>query len=128
MIKRVILLMIFIFLIAILSLMIFNFKYYPWEYISCAALKGEYTVLESPLGAPALGYKCVHHFTDGGKICKNNDDCQGNCLITDETLLENIKDKPLTPKVIGGTGKCEFNNKRHPCYPGDFENPFGYCI
>ena len=79
-----------------------------------------------PLGSPSAGYACVHTFSDGGKKCTSNDDCKGNCLITEDTEVVNTG--PISRKVIGGYGQCESNDRRHSCYQGDFENTFGYCI
>jgi len=116
----------FIVLIAFFLLLIFRQGYYPWEHISCIFSRGDYQGLAGPLGSPPLGFKCVHTFSDAGKKCFSNNDCQGNCLVTKDTIVE--KTGLLKSKVTGGFGACEANDLRYPSYPGDFENPQGWII
>jgi len=101
----------------------------PGEKKSCILSGGEWIRPETPEGAPRYNYKCVHTFSDANKKCFSNDDCQGNCLITEDTVVEQPDFlKSIKSKVIGGFGACEKDDRRHPSYPGDFENPQGWVI
>jgi hypothetical protein len=97
------------------------------ERIECAKSNGSYQSISVPIGAPAM-YRCVHEFNDGGKKCFSNDDCEGNCLVTKNTIIAKDKTEVFRAKVVGGFGSCENNDLRYPSYPGDFENPQGYII
>ncbi len=93
--------------------------------MNCILSNGTYEGISSP--GPPLGFSCVHSFSDGGKKCTSNVDCLGNCLITKDTILEKT-DNMFSPKVVGGFGKCEYGDKPEPCYPGNFEYTFAFCI
>lgn len=110
----------------VVSFFLLLFRLDPVEYMSCFLEGGSYTALSVPPGTPPGGYMCVHTFSDGGKNCTNNDDCQGNCLITNDTEVVNTG--LLEKKIVGGYGQCEINDMRYPCYPGDFGNTFSWCI
>lgn len=113
----------FIFLLGIVGCLIFVFWYFkkdPTEYVKCVFSKGSYEQEEGPLGGPII-YQCVYTYSDGGKQCKNSTECQGRCLITNETQV--VKVGIIESKVVGGFGRCEATNKFTGCFPGTVEDP-----
>lgn len=67
------------------------------------------------------GYICKYTYIDGEKECFSNDDCMGVCLVTKDTII--VKSETLSPKVIGGSGKCSSTNYFPGVKPGDFDFP-----
>lgn len=104
--------------------MLFVTEFYsvnPIAAITCSLSGGKYTRsgMESPLSSgprfpfSGEGYVCGREFSDAGTACTSNDDCQGVCLVTEDTILE-TREPSFTgifvPKVVGGTGICSSRN------------------
>lgn len=113
-----------VFLLLLIPLFIL-FSYNPLAYALCV-MRGD--AYEQYPGAPGVRayYYCVHTYTDGGKQCKSSSECQGRCLLTDETQV--VSTGGLSSKVIGGWGACERNNRNTDCFPGTIEDPISWCI
>ena len=121
-----------IYLLPTILFSIFSFIYKnPADFISCYKEGGKYIVKETP-SMPSRqlfsgdGYVCKYSYTDSGKVCYSNNDCQGICLVTEDTIIENdAKTKGLIsiPKVVGGSGKCASTNYFPNGHPGDFDVP-----
>lgn len=69
---------------------------------ACRAAGGEW----GPVGrlqAPA----CVLPYSDAGKVCRDSDDCQGECRYAGEETLE-------AGQAV--TGQCQANSDRFGCF------------
>ncbi len=101
-------------------------SYNPYEYVKCILESGSYKSIPGPLGAPKMGHQCVHTFSDGDKECTSSDECQGDCLVTENTQVTSTG--MLSAKVIGGFGACAHNDRFSGCWTGTIESPIGGCI
>mgnify|MGYP004071849521 CR=1 FL=1 len=73
---------------------------------ACAAAGGTYEQ------AGMLGwFRCTQSFADGGKVCRDGDDCMGRCM-SDGTGAAFNEDG--TPKPV--TGVCAANDNPFGCY------------
>ncbi len=99
-------------------------RYDPIQHARCILSNGKFKTPVGPAGSPPLGFYCVYTYKDGGKECKSSDECEGLCLVTDETQTSS---KGFGGRVIGGYGRCESTNRINSCFPGTIGEPFAYC-
>jgi len=122
--------LILIFVLVLVFILWFFRGYNPFQQVFCMMRNDKYEDISRPLGEPGY-YHCTHTYSDGGERCRNSDECEGRCLISEETqtiLDPNRLGKIGGKIVIGGYGRCELSNKPTSCFPGTIEDPFAFCF
>lgn len=71
-------------------------------------------------------FVCAYEYSDAGKTCNSNDQCEGKCLVTKNTVVS-FKNNVFLGEIVGGTGECESTNYHEECSPPSFDNPSGLC-
>jgi len=99
----------------------------PVKYVQCNLERGHFEGIPGPSGGPYLGHLCVHTFSDGGRKCTSSNDCEGACLVTEDTLLQHTGGVPGV-EVIGGYGVCQNNDRFNGCFDATIESPVKTCI
>ena len=77
--------------------------YPPNEIVQACTVKGGAFLKQGRLGC----YQCVVSYTDAGKICQGNADCQGQCINTGEFIAANAKTQ---------SGQCASDSSAFGCY------------
>lgn len=103
---------------------IWQFGYDPIAHLSCNNLDDSYISVVHT-GKKIGRYYCVHRYIDGGKTCGSSTECEGDCLVTDQTKIE--PDGYYGKKILG-TGLCQTSDQPIVgCSQGTIENPTVFC-
>lgn len=94
------------------------------EAAQCLINNGAYKSRVGPIGAPT-SWQCVYTYSDAGKKCTSSEECEGNCLMTDDTRFRSTH--PLKKEYVSGYGICEETNEWSGCTSGTIETPFVMC-
>lgn len=113
--------------LAIVGLTFLGFKqfgYDPIAHLSCQELGNDYVAVKKT--GQAMGqYYCVHRYSDADKECISSNECEGDCLVTDETVVET---DGFYGKKVSGHGRCQASDQPIAgCSQGTWENPAVFC-
>lgn len=110
--------------ICLVLLGIWQLGYDPIAHLSCVKLEDSYLSIKKT-GEKTGRYVCVHTFSDGGKTCVSSNECEGDCMVTEQTKIES---DGFYGKKISGFGKCQVSNQPIVgCSQGTIENPTVFC-
>lgn len=93
------------------------------ELVQCIRLRGNYKFLNESLMVHK--FYCDVNYPDAGKVCTASAECEGLCLISNQTKLE-PNEKGFN-KVVGGSGVCSKDNTPSLCSRQTIENPSLIC-
>lgn len=110
--------------VTIIALLSWWLKVNPIDVAQCALNGGSYKNTVAPLGAP-IQWQCVYEYNDAGKKCTSSTECEGDCLMTNDTKFKSTG--PLQKEYVSGYGVCEASNEWTGCTAGTIENPTVLC-
>lgn len=98
--------------------------YDPVASLSCVQQGNTYQSVT--LTGENLGkYYCVHQFSDGGQPCASSLECEGECLVSELTVVTTDQ---YYGKKVEGSGTCQYSDAPVVgCTKGTIENPTTYC-
>lgn len=105
-------------------LAIWQLGYDPIAHVVCVQQQDPYASLKLT-GKTTGRYYCIHSYSDGGKACTSSIECEGDCMITEQTQVES---DGYYGKKITGSGQCQQSDQPIiGCSQGTIENPTTFC-
>lgn len=101
----------------------FRLKINPVEAAQCVFNGGAYRSQMGPIGS--IQMECVYQYSDAGKKCTSSTECEGDCLITEDTKFKSTGTSQK--EYVSGFGVCEETNKWTGCTAGTIEFPYEAC-
>ena len=105
-------------------LLIWQLGYDPIAHVSCLQKSDSYVSI-TLTGKKVGQYYCVHTYADGGKQCRSSYECEGDCMVSSDTIVESDS---VYGKKVFGFGVCQDSDGPIiGCSQGTIENPTVFC-